>query len=67
MADRLKAGQGTVGKLVNDPAVWNSLKASLENLQAATAKLNSEQGALGRVLNDEAMGKSLTGDDRQPG
>ena len=54
------------GALTKDPAAYQALKASLENLQAMTARINSGQGALGRFLNDEAHGQVAREHDGEP-
>ena len=63
VAEASKEGKGTLGKLMKDPAAYNALKASLENLQTMTRADQRRQGPLGRLLNDDAMGKSLQHDD----
>jgi len=37
ISQKLAAGQGTLGQLINDPTLGNDLKASINNLQVATA------------------------------
>ncbi|HVW62430.1 MAG TPA: MlaD family protein, partial [Puia sp.] len=37
ISQKLAAGQGTLGQLINDPSLGNDLKTSIGNLQAATA------------------------------
>lgn len=52
VSQKLNAGQGTLGKLINDPGLGNDLKASLNNLRAASA--GSEKVI--RNLQDYTMG-----------
>jgi phospholipid/cholesterol/gamma-HCH transport system substrate-binding protein len=37
VSQKLAGGQGTLGQLINDPALGNDLRASINNLQAASA------------------------------
>lgn len=37
ISQKLAAGQGTLGQLINDPSLGNDLRTSIGNLQAATA------------------------------
>ena len=60
MTGGISEGRGTLGKLVNDPAAYDRLNASLANLQEMTRRINAGEGSLGRLLKDDALAKSLT-------
>ncbi len=51
----LKAGKGTIGKLLEDESVYNELKEVSTNLKELTAKLNKGEGSLGKLLNDDKV------------
>lgn len=59
-------GQGTLGKVVNDPSLYKNLdetvaeaRATMTRLQATIDKVNSGQGSAGKLLNDPALYNSL--------
>ena len=67
MTDGINQGRGTLGRLMNDPAAAKSLEASLENLEAVTARIRAGEGSLGKLLNDDALSTVADVDDREPG
>ena len=52
---KINAGQGTIGKLVNEDTFYNDARASLANLNAITDKINHGEGTLGLLVNDESL------------
>ena len=52
---KINSGQGTIGKLVNEDALYNDARASLANLNAITDKINHGEGTLGLLVNDESL------------
>lgn len=52
---KIDSGEGTLGKLVNDPEIYNNLKIAIRNLNFVTAELNSDKGTLGRLLKDPTL------------
>lgn len=46
---RIRAGEGTIGRLVSDTAVYENFAETGENLARLTADLASEQSTLGRL------------------
>ena len=69
VADNLRNGRGTLGKLTNDDAAYDALEASLENLQGMTTRINNGEGSLGQPaerrrvcqLADSSTTKNLDG------
>jgi len=73
VVDRLKKGEGTIGKLLVDDRVFNNLDTLLgrlsgfsqnfdtfaENLKAFSDKLNSNKGTVQRLLTEDAIYKDL--------
>jgi len=52
---KINSGQGTIGKLVNEDALYNDARASLANLNEITDKINHGEGTLGLLVNDESL------------
>jgi len=64
---KINSGQGTIGKLVNEDALYNDARASLANLNEITDKINHGEGTLGLLVNDETLYlevKQMIGDIR---
>lgn len=55
MSDRIKKGEGSLGKLVNDPAAYNAVLAVASNLQAVSSSLAAGEGTIGKLLKDETI------------
>lgn len=55
MTDKISAGEGTLGKLIHDDAVYNNLQESLANLRDVSDKLAKGQGTIGKLINDETV------------
>jgi len=52
---KIKNGQGTLGKLVNDSALYDELKTAASSLVSIANKIDKGQGTLGKLVNDEAL------------
>ncbi len=66
--EKLAGLQGTVGKLVSDPTLYDnlaaasaSLKTSLASIEGVAANLSSGQGTLGKLLSDDRLYWSTLG------
>ena len=55
----LRAGRGTMGKLLTDDAVYNELQQFVESAAAVTQELNQGRGTLGALVKDPAAYQSL--------
>jgi phospholipid/cholesterol/gamma-HCH transport system substrate-binding protein len=55
LTDQVAAGQGTLGKLIKDDAVYNSLQETLGNLRGVSEKLAKGEGTIGKLINDETV------------
>jgi phospholipid/cholesterol/gamma-HCH transport system substrate-binding protein len=53
--DALNSQNGTAGKLVNDPALYNKLTQVTTNLATVTRQISQGKGTLGKLINDDAM------------
>jgi len=55
----IRAGQGTVGKLVTDEALYSEFTALLGSAEGVIAGINRGQGTLGKLARDEAAYREL--------
>jgi phospholipid/cholesterol/gamma-HCH transport system substrate-binding protein len=51
----VEVGKGTIGKLLVDESLYNSLTNTVNQVQLLATTLNSRTGTLGRLLNDTAL------------
>ena len=51
----VKDGQGTVGRLFSDEALYNNLNATIRETQDVMTELRSGRGSAGRFINDPAL------------
>ena len=54
----VNSGQGTVGRLMHDPTLYNETTASMTNLKEILQKINQGQGTVGKVVNDQDFYKN---------
>jgi phospholipid/cholesterol/gamma-HCH transport system substrate-binding protein len=59
MADKINQGEGTLGRLVNDPQTVENLNATLASLKDISERINRGEGSLGKLVNDEETVDSL--------
>ncbi len=52
---KIDKGQGSLGALVNNPALFNHFDQAAGNLAAVTGKINSGQGSLGALINNPSV------------
>jgi len=52
---KIDQGDGTLGRMVNDPALYEEVQAAAANLQVILARIESGEGSLGRLLNDSTL------------
>jgi phospholipid/cholesterol/gamma-HCH transport system substrate-binding protein len=51
----VESGQGSVGKLINDPSLYNRLNSTVADLQGLINKVGQGQGSLGKLFNDDTL------------
>jgi phospholipid/cholesterol/gamma-HCH transport system substrate-binding protein len=64
----VRAGKGTLGKLIEDPALYNRAYQAVDDFQALTARASSGEGTLGKLvvsteLYDQLKGTANTVDE----
>jgi phospholipid/cholesterol/gamma-HCH transport system substrate-binding protein len=57
----VRAGKGTLGKLVTDDSLFTQYRQVGENLSSATAKLNSNETTAGKFFTDPKLYDNLSG------
>jgi phospholipid/cholesterol/gamma-HCH transport system substrate-binding protein len=55
VANDLKEGRGTLGKLIKDDTAYNKLLSIETNLVSITEKIDKGEGTLGKLLNDDSV------------
>ncbi|MGH7407523.1 MAG: MlaD family protein [Candidatus Methylomirabilales bacterium] len=59
VAARLEKGEGTLGKLLTDDALFRDLKTAAGNIASLTARIEKGEGALGKLLRDDGLYANL--------
>ncbi len=55
IVDSIQNGKGTVGKLINDPEMYDKATLTIEQLQKVVADLNAGKGSAGKLLHDDEL------------
>jgi phospholipid/cholesterol/gamma-HCH transport system substrate-binding protein len=55
IVDSIQSGKGSVGKLINDPELYNKATATVDQLQTLTQNLNGGKGSMGKLLKDDSL------------
>jgi len=55
IVSQVESGNGTIGKLLIDQSLYNSLTATVNQVQLLTTTLNSKTGTIGHLINDNAL------------
>jgi phospholipid/cholesterol/gamma-HCH transport system substrate-binding protein len=58
VVDQVNAGQGTVGLLLKDEALYRETTASMVNLREILQKINKGEGSVGKLINDQEFYKN---------
>jgi phospholipid/cholesterol/gamma-HCH transport system substrate-binding protein len=48
-------GQGSIGKIIYDPALYNRAEDTLKQLQNITQQINSPNGSIGKLINSDEL------------
>ncbi len=57
IGDKVKKGEGTLGKLLTDDTIYQDAKKTLETLKNVSEKIERGEGALGKMINDDSLYK----------
>ncbi|MEW5975320.1 MAG: MlaD family protein [Acidobacteriota bacterium] len=49
---RIDEGEGTIGKFINDPSMFNRLNLTISEAQSLLSELKSGNGSIGRLISD---------------
>lgn len=70
--NKANQGEGTLGRVINDPQLYNSLegavgetKLTMVKLQSTIDKINSGEGTAGQLINDPELYRSLNATVKQ--
>ena len=55
----LNAGQGTLGLLMKDEALYHETTTAMINMKEIMEKINRGQGSVGKLVNDESFFKNI--------
>jgi len=55
IVDNIETGQGSIGRLINDPTLYNQAAATVNQLNQVAAGLNSGKGTAGKLLTDDRL------------
>ena len=53
--DSIQKGQGTVGKFITDPALYNQANDTIGELHKLTVDLNAGKGTVGKLMHDDEL------------
>jgi phospholipid/cholesterol/gamma-HCH transport system substrate-binding protein len=59
VATRLEKGEGTLGKLLVDDALFRDLKTAAGNIASLTTRIEKGEGALGKLMQDDGLYANL--------
>ena len=55
VAEKVNTNQGTLGKIISDPAVYDRLHSSAGRIDSILAKINQGDGTAGAMVNDDEL------------
>jgi phospholipid/cholesterol/gamma-HCH transport system substrate-binding protein len=51
----IESGQGSIGKVINDPELYNRLNETLSEMQHVANQISSGKGSIGKLINDQEL------------
>jgi phospholipid/cholesterol/gamma-HCH transport system substrate-binding protein len=60
IAGKVNRGEGTMGKLVNDDALYAEFRDASKNIKEISQKINDGQGTLGKLVNEDKLYRDAT-------
>lgn len=61
LIDDIDHGDGTVGKLMKDPAVWNDARKTIAGIQQILDDINAGKGTVGKILKTDELNDEIKG------
>lgn len=55
LVDSLNSGQGSIGKLINDPTLYNKAISTLNELQGLADAISNGKGSIGKLIADDTL------------
>jgi phospholipid/cholesterol/gamma-HCH transport system substrate-binding protein len=55
IVDQVKGGQGTVGKLITDPALYNNVNATVARLNSMVGSIQEGKGTVGKFVTSDEL------------
>jgi phospholipid/cholesterol/gamma-HCH transport system substrate-binding protein len=55
ITNQIQTGQGSMGKLIYDPGLYNRLNDTTEKVQRLVEKVENGEGTLGKLMSDESL------------
>ena len=59
--DQIRSGDGTAGKLLNDPELYDKLNNTVAQLEAISVDLRAGKGSAGKLLTEDALYNDVRG------
>ena len=59
ITSKVNVGQGTLGKLINDPSMFNSLSGTSSELHSLVTEVKSGEGSIGRLIAEREVYDNL--------
>ncbi|MDP7034896.1 MAG: MlaD family protein [Planctomycetota bacterium] len=57
--ERLNTGEGTIGKLMKDQALYDSLHGTIDDLRQMVSEMRSGKGTLGKIMTEDQLHEDL--------
>jgi phospholipid/cholesterol/gamma-HCH transport system substrate-binding protein len=58
---KIDAGQGTIGKFINDPSMFNRINSTVAGAEDLLNEIKSGEGSIGRIISDRELYDRLNG------
>ena len=55
LVDSLNSGKGSIGQLINDPALYNKAIETLNQLQGLVDSISNGKGSIGKLVSDDTL------------
>ena len=55
LADSLNSGKGSIGQLINDPALYNKALLAINQIQALVDGMSNGKGSIGKLVADDTL------------